>query len=170
MQTDRALQLPDDVAVFLRRGLGVIAASRDAALGPSIGKGLACRLDADANSLTVFLVRAHALQLLADVEAHGVIAVTCSQPSTHRTLQFKGENAREVPLAPGDEELVHDAVERYVSDLSSTVGFPPAYGRALTAHRAGELVAISFTVRACFDQTPGPRAGESIAPAQGGAR
>lgn len=161
MRNDLAPMLPDDVAGFLRRGIGLVVASRDAALCPSVAKALACRLEGDGRTLTVFVVRTHALQLLRDVAAQGVLTVTCSQPSTHRTLQFKGEDATEVALQPGDAQMVGEAAERYVDDLAS-IGFPPAYGRAICAHRVAEVAAIRFTVAACFDQTPGPQAGKPI--------
>jgi hypothetical protein len=42
------------------------------------------------------------------------------------------------------------------------VGFAPQVTRAMLAHRLDEVVAVTFTPREAYDQTPGPRAGTAI--------
>ena len=88
-----ALIAPEHAA-FLVPGVSVIAASRDARLVPSVSRGVACRVSEDRRSLTVLLRRTPAATVLRDIADSGWITTCHSQPSTHRTIQLKGRDAR----------------------------------------------------------------------------
>lgn len=153
--------LTDDHAAFIQGRISITAASRDARRLPSVARAAGCRVDRAANAVTLLLPTRQCGQLLADIAATGAIAVVFSEPSTHRTLQFKGSDARASAVEAGDEALVAAHRQAFVDEI-----VPLGYTRelALTVHSVpqGELSAIRFTVAEIFEQTPGPRAGERV--------
>ena len=152
-------------AFITTSGVSISVGSANAALRPSITRGIGCRLAADRAGITVFVVAEQSREVLDDVGDTRRVAVVFSQPSSHRTLQLKGRDARVEPLAPGDRELIERYGRAFSAELGA-VGFGPLFTHALIDSGGGEVVAISFTPCAAFDQTPGPRAGEPLANAQ----
>src|SRR5262249_53378285 len=110
--------LDEDNAAFVQRGISIVAASRDATLMPSIARATGCVVSPDRRRVTIFAIESQAQQLLADVRASGRIAVVFSQPTTHRTLQLKAEDARIRPLR-GEERAV---VAAYVDAFAIEIG------------------------------------------------
>lgn len=153
--------LTDDHAAFIQGRISITAASRDARRLPSVARAAACRVDRGAGQITLLLATRQCGQLLADIAATGAIAVVFSEPSTHRTLQFKGNDARACAVEAGDEALVAAHRQAFVDEI-----VPLGYTRelALTVHSVpqGELSAVTFTVAEIFEQTPGPRAGARV--------
>jgi hypothetical protein len=158
--------LPPDVVAIMARGVSVIAASRDAQLRPSIMRAVGSRVEEGGHSITIFVSRRQSRQLLQDIAATGHIAVVFGEPSTHRTVQVKATRAILRDARREDEP----GLARYLLSMEreiAHIGQPPAFTRAMLAHRLEDLVAISFEPEEAFEQTPGPRAGE---PLQGSAR
>jgi hypothetical protein len=149
-------------AAFIGGGVGMsIAACRPGAVA-NIARATGCRVSADRRVVTILLAATPGAALLDDVRRTGSVAVVFTQPSTHRTLQLKGSDARIVPPEAGDLERV----ERYILEFAADVapfGFSEAYMRALLACPAEDLLGVQFTITAAFSQTPGPRAGEPLA-------
>lgn len=153
--------LADDHAAFVQGGVSIVAASCDAANLPSIGRVTGCAVTPDRRRVTVFVAARQAPALIADVRANGRIAVVFAKPTTHRSLQLKGEDAALRALAPGEPALVARYVEAFGREIAH-VGHGPDYARVLFAHVEGDLQAIDFTPAAAFEQTPGPNAGAPI--------
>jgi hypothetical protein len=159
-----ALLIDDTQAAFLQGGVSISAASSGVQSGqrfPSLCRVLACQVAPDRRQLTVLVSRAQAVELLRDVGASGRLSVVFSQPSTHRTLQIKGEHAR---IAPASAEQL-DAVRRHRDAFVSEVvglGFPPALVALLLTCDDDDILGISYTPVAVFDQSPGPRAGSLL--------
>jgi len=107
--------------------------------------------------------------VLADLRANGRIAVVCSEPTTHRTLQLKGDDAQVLECGDDGEALVERHLQRFTDELAD-IGLPAEVARTLLRRDDG-LVALRFTVRQAYDQTPGPQAGAALhaAAAPGGA-
>jgi hypothetical protein len=129
---------------------------------PNIARATGCRLSDDCRVATLVVAATAGAALLDDVRRTGSIAVVFTQPSTHRTVQLKGSDARIVPLEPGDAGLV----ERYTLAFAAEVrpfGFSEAFMRALLSHGPDDLVGVQFTICAAFSQTPGPHAGSPLA-------
>jgi hypothetical protein len=154
--------LDPDNAAFLQSGLSISVASRDAGHRASVAKAVACRVSADRRRITVFVPAAPAARVVADIRACGAIAVCFSEPKTHRTLQLKGTDAREAPVAAEDEALIVAQAEGVVAQLDE-LGYPATLGRAVFPPTAQGVVAITFTPTAGFAQTPGPQAGKRLA-------
>ena len=154
--------LDPDNAAFLQSGLSISVASRDASHTASVAKAVACRVSGDRRRITVFVPAAPAAQVVASIRTSGAIAVCFSEPRTHRTLQLKGTDAREVPVAAADEPLIVAQAEGVVGQLAE-LGYPAALGRAIFPPTAQGVVALTFTPTAGFAQTPGPQAGRPLA-------
>lgn len=93
-----------------------------------------------------------------NLQSNGAIAVTCSQPTSYRTVQLKG---RVATIADPSAEQLAD-VDRHAEAFSSEaeqVGLGPGSGFRLL-DRA--LVSVTFNVAEVYDQTPGPNAGARI--------
>ncbi|HYF44005.1 MAG TPA: hypothetical protein VEA35_16385 [Ramlibacter sp.] len=155
------VRLPHDLLALMRRGVSVIAGSRDAAMRPSIMRAVGSDLSADGRSVTLYLVRAQSRQLLQDIAATGHVAVVFSEPATHRTVQLKGSRATSRQAGPQDQAVL----ARYLASMEqeiARVGYPPEMTRAMLAHRLEDVVAVTFEPDEAYDQTPGPRAGTSL--------
>lgn len=153
--------LDPDHAALLGRRVSIIAGTRDAALVPHLMRATGFRIDAAAGTVTVLLCAVQAAELLADIAANRAIAVVFSEPTTHRTLQLKGFDARETPPLPGDAARAA-AYRESLADELGEIGIPrePVVGGLLQC--AGGLVAVTFTPTLAFRQTPGARAGEKL--------
>jgi hypothetical protein len=156
-----ALLTPEFIAM-VNRGVSTVVASRDAAMRPSLMRAMGSSISMDGTRITAFVARSQSRQLLLDLAATGQVAVVFSEPTTHRTLQVK---ARAVDVRNAD---VGDAalLRRYLVAMEKEIGiigYPFAVVDAMLACTLEDLVAISFTPAAAFDQTPGPRAGSALA-------
>lgn len=153
--------LDEEHAAFIQGGVSVIVASRNADLVADAVRGCGCRVARDRRSVTVLVEPGRAGPVLADIESNGMIAVVFSQPSTHRTIQLKGTDARVVRVAPGDRAVAARHLASWVDDLCS-IGYRPEFARALHGETPGAMVAVAFTPTSAFQQTPGPGAGERL--------
>lgn len=155
-----ALLRPEHIAL-IASGVSTIVASRDAAHRPSLMRAVGADISPDGLQITVFLNRPAAAQLLADVQAHGHMAVVFSEPSTHKTVQVKTRAVTLRPPRPEDREVL----QRYLTAMEwqlSQVDIRPEQTRVILDHRFEDLMAVSFTPDEAYDQTPGPRAGASL--------
>jgi hypothetical protein len=151
---------PEHIAL-IASGISAIVASRDARLRPSLMRAVGTDINADGSRITVYLNRPAAVQLLADLEAHGHLAVVFSEPSTHRTVQVKTRTVSLRAARPEDREVLR----RYLGAMEwqlSQVDIRPEQTRVMLDHRFEDVVAVSFTPEQAYDQTPGPQAGASL--------
>jgi hypothetical protein len=153
--------LDTELVAFMQGGVSMHAASRDARNVANLSRGLGVRISSDRTRVTVFLLASHSGAMLADFRANGRIALVVTLPSTHRTVQLKGEDAAIEPLQEGDHILIARQREAFVQDLVS-MGYPMPLGDLLLAGSRGDVVAVGFTVTAAFIQTPGPSAGAPL--------
>ncbi len=143
---------------MVRAGVSVIVGSRDAALRPSIMRGVGSDVSQDGRAITVYLCRSQSRQLLQDIAATGHVSVVFSQPTTHRTLQLKATRAELRAAGPDDQPVL----QRYLAAMEreiSAVGYSADLARAMLAHRLDDVGAVRFVPEQAFDQTPGPQAG-----------
>lgn len=148
---------PEHIAM-VDRGVSVIVASRDAALRPSIMRGVGSAISADGTQVTVFLRCSQSRQLMQDIEAGGGLAVVFSEPPTHRTLQLKARQASLRPASPTDQPQLAHYLASMQCELAQ-VGYGPEFAAAMLSAPLEDVVAVQFTPESAFDQTPGPRAG-----------
>lgn len=154
--------LAAEPAALLERRVSIIVGTRDAALRPHVMRATGCKLSADRRRLLVLMPALSGADVLADLRANRRIAVVFSEPSSHRTLQVKGDDA-EVDDATAEEQAMAAPYRaRFAAEIAQ-LGFGPTVATTMLGHEE-PLVAIRFTIAEAFEQTPGPAAGERLAP------
>ena len=152
-------------AALIARRVSIIVGTRDAALRPHVMRAAGCRLSDDRRRLLVLMPARRGAEVLADLRANRRIAVVFSEPTTHRTLQVKGDDAV-VDEAGADERALAEPYHARLADELAELGI----GAPVTASLLGRdepLAAIRFTIAEAFEQTPGPSAGERLDTAGG---
>jgi len=147
-------------AAFIQRRTSMNVAGRDAHNRPALARGLGIRVSADRSTLTVFLSTTHSARLLQCLRDNGAIAVAVTRPTTHETLQFKGQVREILPLSDEDIEAMATYQDSFAAELEP-LGYRRDFVRQLLAG-AEHGVAVVFEPTAMFDQTPGPKAGEKL--------
>jgi hypothetical protein len=148
-------------AAFLQHRVAINVASRDAHHVPTITRALGCRVSPDRRRVTVFVSPSRAEKLLACLRERGAIAAVFTRPSTHETLQLKGEDAVVVPLDTGDSERMAVYRNSFVEELQK-IGYTQTFARAVISALSDEAVGVAFTPTAAFVATPGPAAGQRL--------
>ncbi len=151
---------PDNLA-FIQQGVSINVASRDVRRVPSLTRALSCRVDDAGCRLRIALVRSQSVDLLRDLQKSGAIAVVFTEPSTHRTLQIKGTDAREVTPEPADIACLEHTRTAFTAEIGK-LGFDAAFTARLFHVAPDDLVLLAFTPLTVFQQTPGPQAGELL--------
>lgn len=149
------------IAEFIQSGLSITVAGRGERLVPSIAKAVGCRVDAAGREVTVLLFAEPAATVCRDIASNGHIAVCFSQPSTNRTVQLKGRDARTALATAPDLAAARACLDRLLDDLGP-LGFSREMLEAFFWGPPGDLLAVRFTPEAAFAQTPGPNAGSAL--------
>ena len=131
----------------------------DAAGVPSCCRGIAISTKDDFDNLTVYVPVATSQETVANVATTRRIAVTCVEPISHSSVQFKGVTHGVRVAPPGDESFVNQRLEEFAGVLG-VLGLPRHITRSLAHWPA---FAIDLSVEQVFDQTPGPKAGSTLA-------
>jgi len=155
-------QLTEDDARFVQRGLSITLGSRNEAMLPSIAVGLACRVAADRRQVSIILRPSQSADLLRDVRQTGLIAVALNQPTTHRTIQLKGVDAKVHPIDAGCVAELAAQTSAFVEEIVSVGAPQEEMVRAYVQFELHDVVAVSFSLQAVFVSTPGPAAGTRL--------
>lgn len=147
---------------FIAGAVSISVGTRSADRLPNLTRAVGCRLSPDRSRLHVLVSREQSAAVLADVADNREIAVVFSQPSTHRTVQYKGRDATIEATVDGDHERVERYRDAFVGELVP-LGFSEHAVRSLVDCRLDDIVAIGFTPEKAFNQTPGPQAGLPLA-------
>lgn len=154
--------LDPELAAFLEGGVSINVGARDSHRIPTLARALGCRVSTDRTRVTVFLSRRQASPLLEAIADNGAVAIVFTEPHSHRAIQIKAADAREVPLDPGDAHRVEAYRQAFVTEVGR-LGFPEPLIRALLAAPLEDLTAVAFTPDSAHLQTPGPQAGAPLA-------
>jgi hypothetical protein len=157
--------LDENVLQFLQRRVVVSLASCNHEGIPSLVRCVGFRILDKPQRVAVFMRANESPKLVADIRASGRVAVVFSEPSTHRSLQIKGDDAQIGALEDGDAALIERHRESVVAELVP-LGYPARWLRTVVDTTALEVLAVRFTPGSAFAQTPGPRAGAPLAGAQ----
>lgn len=154
----------DVSALPLQRAVSVLVATRDARNTPHIARALGLQAAPRPDGVALLLDGAAAADTLADVQANGQVAVVFSEPSTHRSVQLKGCDARVEPAGAADAAAAQAYIARMTQEIGQ-LGFPPELVAGLFSHDPAGLRVLRFTPVEAYEQTPGPQAGEPLHPA-----
>lgn len=161
MHTQSPLVLEKSVAEFIQRNVSVSVGTRNARNIPAVARGVGCKVAPDRANVTVFVPAERAAVVAENIGENRCVAVVFSQPTTHKTFQFKADNARIVAFDPQDMEAVTRGRKTFVQELLSA-GYDEEFARAISMEGSDSFVAIEFSPFAIFDQTPGATAGRRI--------
>lgn len=154
--------LDEQNAAFIAGPTASIAvAARDASNAPSLFKVAACRVSGDRRRIWLYVDRQLAAAVVRDLRAGSPIAAVFSEPATHRTIQIKGERAEVAAVTPADREYAREYFDSIVAHVAA-LDYPEAAVRCYFQFVPEQLVAISFTPAAAYEQTPGPGAGARL--------
>lgn len=143
---------------FAGGGVSVLVGTVDADGVPTCCRGIAIAMR-DFETVTVYVPAATAQETVANLATTRRIAVSCTHPLSHESMQIKGLT-RGVRLAPPkDEAFVQQRLEEF-GDVLQEIGLPIHIWRSVAHWPA---FAIDLSVEQVFNQTPGPKAGAAIA-------
>lgn len=146
---------------FLGEPVMLVAAVADPAGKPAMARALGVRPAAD-GALDLFISGGQWASVVAAIRPGLPLALTLCRPATYETVQVKGPV---LAIARADE-AGRAFAERYVSEVGGhlrELGVQDAQMRPWL--RIDDLVQVTFTPKAAFEQTPGPRAGQPMASA-----
>lgn len=158
MTEPRSTVLRDELVALLQGGVAVIVATRDGELRPEIARGWGIEVARTAERATVCVGEPPGSRTRANLAETGAIAVTCSRPSTYRTVQLKGTA---LELRPPDERQLA-AVRRHLEAFVEEVGKVGVRPEGARMFLGKELLSVTFEVREVYDQTPGANAGARL--------
>lgn len=153
-------QVPLDLA-FLSGGVSISLASADGCGIATLCRALGCRFEDGGRALNLVVDRDQAAEALANIRATGRVAVTFSQPSSHRTVQFKGHDARVLEATREDLEACRAHIADFAAELGP-FGWSRDYVDALLHLREDRVLCIRFAPDSAYQQTPGPAAGARL--------
>jgi hypothetical protein len=155
------LQLSAEHATFIQGGVAIDLAARDHRNMPRVARAIACRVAPDRRRLAVVFANRMIDRFVESLQGTKMIAAVFCLPSTHRAVQIKGSDARIEPTIGSDAALVERTIASFAADIMK-FGFSEEYARMEMAYRPEELIAVTFTPDAVYEQTPGPQAGKRI--------
>jgi len=140
-------------------GVSVIVGTVDADGIPTCCRAIAIATRDNFETITVYIPAATAQETVANVATTRRVAISCTRPLTHESLQIKGLT-RGVRLAPpSDEAYVRTRLGEFAGVLEA-IGVPRRLSLSVAHWPA---FAVEVSVEQVFDQTPGPKAGSAIA-------
>ncbi len=142
----------------LEGGVSILIGTCDSEMRPVVARGVGASVSPDRTERTVYLHEAWGAQGLANLRAHGEIAVGFSRPFDHFAVQIKGTCTRFLSPSEGDRRVVDRYHATYGEQLYM-VGFPRCTTKRFVFWPA---IGVTFTVRDIFLQTPGPGAGKRL--------
>lgn len=144
---------------FMSGGVSVIVGTADADGIPSCCRGIAVLTRDDFATITVYVPAATAQETIANVATTRRVAVSCTHPLSHESVQIKGVSHGVRLAPPADETFVRTRLDE-LADVLAEVGLPRRLTNSIAHWPA---FAIDISVEQVFDQTPGPKAGSAIA-------
>ncbi|MDB4937232.1 MAG: hypothetical protein JWP87_4204 [Labilithrix sp.] len=150
--------IPADIVDTLEAGVSIIIGTRDAANIPEVARAAGAAVSRDRTELTIYLHETWGAKALANLRENGDIAVGFQRPYDNFAIQMKGKCTRFVEASEGDRSVV-DRYHATFGEQMYMVGFPRSITKRFVFWPA---VAVTFTVRDIFVQTPGPGAGRRL--------
>ncbi len=153
--------LDRDNAAFILTGVSISLASCGPDRLPSMSRGLGCKLIDGGHQISIFIRLSQSQELLGNIRSSGRVANVFSLPSSNRTLQLKGSDARIVPFAPEDLPVIEAHIADFLLEVVP-LGMSEAVVRAILDYQPDDLVSVVYSPCAAFSQTPGPKAGTPL--------
>jgi hypothetical protein len=152
------VQLAEEVATFVTGGVAVIVATRDGELRPQVGRGWGTEVSSGGDALTLCVGVPSGSSMRSNLEHGSPVAATFSLPTSYRTVQIKGDVLEVGEPTAGQLARVEEHYDAFARETEQ-VGVSRELSRRLV-DRA--LVAVTFSARELYDQTPGVNAGARL--------
>lgn len=149
-----------DLDDILKQPVMIILAGRGMDGRPETGRGLGVRVGPE-EDFNVWVSASAWAGLVSGLSPGNPVAVTLCAPDTYRALQVKGPVVAISPATAEDLILVQAYVETTTAALVA-LGAP--LDQALSWLAGGEVVRLHCRIQETYSQTPGPGAGQAIAP------
>lgn len=153
--------IDSETAAFIQTGVSISVAACGPDHLPSMSRGLGCRASDNGNEVRVFVKRSQAAELIENIRYSARVASVFSLPSTNRTVQLKGSDARVEAFEAADTAVVEEHIVLFLEQVVP-LGIPEGIVRVILAYTLDDLVTVVFTPSAAFSQTPGPKAGKPL--------
>jgi hypothetical protein len=155
--------IPGVLVQFLDRASVALGCTRDAQLVPRIHWVSGWQLDADPASLWCFIPREFAAGLQPALDGNGHFALTVEHIGPHECYQFKGRLRELRPAIEADRAVVARSRERFAAAVRALLPHLTEQEAEMRRYILDPAVAVRFSVREIFLQTPGPGAGSLLA-------
>ncbi|HET8704659.1 MAG TPA: hypothetical protein VFM46_00045 [Pseudomonadales bacterium] len=158
MSVNSVSPISEKVAAFIQQGVAIAVASSNPQLRGSSARATGCRISPDRKRISLIMNQRWGEKLLHDIHtSHRLAAVFCL-PITEQALQIKSSDAVVEALAPGDWGIVEHYQAMWEDQLRQ-LGFDVTLAHTMTRCEPSDMVVVSFSPEAVFEQTPGPDAG-----------
>jgi len=154
--------LSSDIIAFVESGeVSLYVAACSAQLRPNAARAFGCRVSREKGSITTWVSRLAARQLINDISGNGRLALVVSHIETCKTLQLKAVDAEVATPDESDRQRIADYHDAFI-EQAMKMGYPEAMLRSMMQYRFDRFMSIVFTPTAVFAQTPGPDAGAPV--------
>ncbi|MBS1160790.1 MAG: hypothetical protein H6R15_3209 [Proteobacteria bacterium] len=157
--------LDRDHCTFLQSGVSISLAAGGPDRLPSMSRGVGCKVIDGGRQIAIFIKRSQSLELLENIRCNGRVANVFSLPSSNRTVQLKGIDARVLAFEAADLPIIEAHINDFVGEVMA-LGMLETVVRTLFSFTVDDLVTVLYSPCAAFSQTPGPKAGQALAGAR----
>jgi hypothetical protein len=164
MRPRSSVPISAELKAFLESGVSVVMGTRDADLVPEATRVWGVLVSKDRKTISVCAALATSHKALDNLADNGQITVSCSFPTSYKTVQLKGQYIERTN--PSRTDLA--AVERHraaFGRLNESLGLPRERTETFWRNEletSPVLVKLRFAPQKVFDQTPGPDAGSPL--------
>ena len=153
--------IDSQTAAFIQTGVSISVAACGADRLPSMSRGMGCRVSDSGQDVRVFVKRSQAAELIDNIRYSARVANVFSLPSSNRTVQLKGRDARMEAFDTTDLAIIEEHIRLFLEQVVP-LGIPEEVARVILAYRVDDLATVVYTPSAAFSQTPGPKAGKPL--------
>lgn len=156
--------IPAKIIRFLEERANIgFAGTRDASLAPLGHRLSAWQVDGAGRAISAFMRPFWEDRLVESLRDNGSIALTIGEIASHETYQIKGRCLSHRPIHLVEVQMVDQVRERLAKALFAHYQDERVVPFAKASIPTPTLV-VAIEVHEVFVQTPGPSAGERIAP------
>lgn len=149
----------ESIQTVVEAGSPLILATASADGRPHAARGWGITAVDSARGLIRVLLDADDPVTVANAKLGGPIALTAADVVSLRSVQFKGKCVSVEPATDADRDSSARYCDKFFADVEQTDGTPRVKLERLVPN---DLLAVIVEVRELFNQTPGPRAGETL--------
>ena len=154
--------IPQDIVAFAAKPLALHLGTQDGHRQPRINRALGPIGFFPDDQMVFHMSRQNSAGALANLGAHGRLALVVGDIATFETYQFKGRFVEAIPCDAAAQAAVDAYIDGFLN-AAHKIGHPPDLMQLwATATQYQSCLAVCFQVEQIFHQTPGPGTGEAL--------